>query len=95
MVPEQLLHDLANTPTVDEQDIPETRAAWRHEGEITEAELEVVMHLSHGLTQKMVAETLGKSEQTVKDQVKSARAALNAKTRIHLVAIALRQGLID
>jgi DNA-binding CsgD family transcriptional regulator len=80
---------------VSEDEIFNTAEPWRHEGQLTAAELEVVLHLSHGLTRKMVGEVLGKTEETVKTQVTTARNALRAKNIPHLVAIALRQGLID
>jgi DNA-binding CsgD family transcriptional regulator len=66
-----------------------------HRGALTDAERAVVRHLSHGLTLNMVAETDDRPPAEVVALLRSAQAALNAKTRVHLVAIALRRGLIE
>jgi DNA-binding NarL/FixJ family response regulator len=66
-----------------------------HQGVLTAEELSVVRHLSHGLTLGMVAETDGRPPVEVVALLRSAQAALNAKTRVHLVAVALRRGLIE
>ncbi len=94
MVPERLLHDLAKTPVLSEQQIGRN-AKGSHQGDLTPPELEVVKLLSHGYSSEMIAEQLLKGSGTIKTQIKSAKASLNAKTREHLVAIALRRGLIS
>jgi len=66
-----------------------------HQGNLTQAQTEVVLYLSHGLTPKMLAEVLGKSQHTIESQIRRARQAVNAKNSAQLVAIALRRGLID
>ena len=66
-----------------------------HEGDLTQAQTEVVLYLSHGLTPRMLAEVLGKSQHTIESQIRRARQAVNAKNTAQLVAIALRRGLID
>jgi DNA-binding NarL/FixJ family response regulator len=91
-VPDKLLHDLANTPVVRESELA---ARSTHPGALSADEKQVVEWISHGLTDKMIAEVLGKSVWTVRDQAKAARNAVAAKTRAHLVAIALRRGLIE
>ncbi len=93
MVPERLLRDLARAPVLDEQQISRGGKS-SHQGNLTPPELEIVKLLSHGYDGRMICEQLGKGEGTIKTQIKSAKASMNAKTREHLVAIALRQGLI-
>lgn len=63
--------------------------------ELSEAELEATRWASHGLTEQMTAEVMGHSLFGVKALLKQARRKLRAKNRAHLVATALRQGLID
>jgi DNA-binding CsgD family transcriptional regulator len=66
-----------------------------HVGTLTDRERAVVHLLSHGYTRAMCAETLHISRHTVKDRLTMARAKMNAKTTEHLVAIAIRQRLIE
>ena len=66
-----------------------------HQGALTPAELAVVKLLSHGYTVKMISHQLGKAHETVRSQIASGKARVSAKTPAHLVAIALRHGLID
>jgi len=66
-----------------------------HQGTLTPAELAVVKLLSHGYTVRMCAEQLGKGQETVRSQIASGKARVSAKTPAHLVAVALRHGLID
>ena len=61
---------------------------------LTVAEGRALQLLSYGLTVPMAAELLGLSPQTVKDQVKTARLRLGAKTATQAVAIAIRTGVI-
>ena len=66
-----------------------------HQGNLTQAQTQIVLYLSHGLTPRMLAEVLGKSRFTIESQIRRARQAVNAKNTAQLVAIALRRGLID
>ena len=59
----------------------------RREGEIMEM-------LSHGLTGEQVAQRLVLSVQTVKTHIRNAMLKLEACTRVHAIAIAIRRGYI-
>lgn len=63
--------------------------------ELTEAEIRIVNALSHGVGQQGVADILGLSIFTVKTHLKRIKAKLGAKDSIHVVAKALREGIID
>ena len=58
-------------------------------GELTRREREVVSLVSLGLTSPEIAEKLCVSEATVRTHVRNSMEKLGAKTRAHLVAIAL------
>lgn len=62
--------------------------------ELSLAERDAVNAASHGLDYAMIAATLGKDEDTVRTQLKSARRRLGAKNTTHAVALALRAGII-
>jgi DNA-binding CsgD family transcriptional regulator len=64
----------------------------RHD--LTPAELAALGACSHGLTDAMAGEVLGKTTETIKAQLKAARMKLRAKNTAHAIAIALREGLI-
>ncbi len=70
---------------------PEPRP--RHGG-LTPREREVVALLAEGLTGEEIAERLYVSPETVRTHVRNAMEKLEANTRVHAVAIALRQGEI-
>jgi PAS domain S-box-containing protein len=63
-------------------------------GELTRREREVVSLVSLGLTSPEIAEKLCISEATVRTHVRNSMEKLGAKTRAHLVAIALADGHI-
>ena len=63
-------------------------------GELTRREREVVSLVSLGLTSSEIAEKLWISETTVRTHVRNSMEKLGAKTRAHLVAIALADGQI-
>ncbi len=81
LIPHRLAEDLA-------------KVTDHHDGKLTPVETEVVKYLAQGLTDQAVADALGRSFHTVRQHVKSAKAALGAKNRAHLVAEALRHNLI-
>ena len=60
----------------------------------TPHELRVLLCVSHGMTNQMVAETVGCGIESVKSHLKNAQHRLAAKNRAHAVAIALREGMI-
>lgn len=62
--------------------------------ELTESEARVLHWIAMGDTQVEVAERLGKSPETVREQTKVARARLRARTNAHAVAIAVSLDLI-
>src|SRR6478672_8467644 len=58
-------------------------------------EREIISLLAEGLTGDEVAERLFLSAETVKTHIRNAMAKLEARNRVHAIAIALRDGLID
>lgn len=64
------------------EDAPEASA---EEGELTSAEREVLGHLARGLDNRAIAEALGKSEKTVRNQVSSVFAKLGVRTRAEAI----------
>ena len=63
-------------------------------GVLSPREREVLDHLAKGMTGEEVAVRLGVSPETVRTHVRNAMDKLEAHTRVHAVAIALRQGEI-
>lgn len=57
---------------------------------LTQAQLECVELLAKGFSYQKIADTKGRSIETVKTLLALARARANAKTSTHLVAIAIR-----
>ena len=62
---------------------------------LSEREREILQLLAGGLHTEEVAERIGLSAETVKSDTKRAIQKLEADTRVHAVAIALRQALIE
>jgi DNA-binding NarL/FixJ family response regulator len=62
---------------------------------LTEREREIVQLLAEGLSTEVIANRIGLSVETVKADTKRVIGKLQADTRTHAVAIALRQSLID
>jgi DNA-binding NarL/FixJ family response regulator len=58
-------------------------------------EREIIQLLSEGLTGDEVADRLFLSAETVKTHIRNAMAKLEARNRVHAIAIALRDGLIS
>ena len=58
-------------------------------------EREIMGLLARGLTGEQVAERLVLSAQTVKTHIRNAMTKLEASTRVHAIAIALREGFIS
>ena len=57
-------------------------------------EREVLDLLANGLTGEEVAVRLSLSPETIRTHIRNAMGKLNARTRVHAVAIALRRGEI-
>jgi DNA-binding NarL/FixJ family response regulator len=62
---------------------------------LSNREREVLDLLAQGLTGEQVAERLVLSAETVKTHVRNAMSKLEAHTRVHAIAIALREGYIS
>ena len=62
--------------------------------ELTPREREVVQLLAAGLSGAMIAERLVISRETVRTHIRNAMEKTGARTRPHLIAIAIRHGLI-
>lgn len=61
---------------------------------LTRRELEVLLLIADGLSNKEIAVRLCLSTETVKSHVGALLSKLDTKSRAHAVAIALRQGLL-
>lgn len=62
---------------------------------LTEREIEVLRQIASGCSNKLVAERLAISEETVKGHVRNILSKLNARDRTHAVTIALTRGFIE
>ncbi len=62
---------------------------------LTERELEILACVAAGNSNKIVADRLSISEETVKSHMRSILAKLHANDRTHAVTIALKRGLIS
>jgi DNA-binding NarL/FixJ family response regulator len=72
-----------------------SRAATDEIAVLSPREREVISLLAEGLTGPQIAERLYISPATVRTHVENAMGKLEARTRVHAIAIALRQGLLD
>src|SRR5438067_2317459 len=70
------------------------RSATERAGVLSPREREVLHLLADGMNGEQVAERLVISTETVRTHVRNAMAKLEANTRVHAIAIALRQGEI-
>jgi DNA-binding NarL/FixJ family response regulator len=62
---------------------------------LSNREREILDLLAQGLTGEQVAERLVLSAETVKTHIRNAMSKLEASTRVHAIAIALREGYIS
>jgi DNA-binding NarL/FixJ family response regulator len=62
---------------------------------LSKREREIMDLLAQGLTGEQVAERLVLSSETVKTHIRNAMTKLEASTRVHAIAIALREGFIQ
>jgi two-component system, NarL family, response regulator len=76
-------------------DVAAEMAEHFEDNELTPREIEVLRHVAAGNANKMVADNLGISEETVKAHVRSILSKLDANDRTHAVTIALKRGIID
>jgi DNA-binding NarL/FixJ family response regulator len=68
--------------------------ATRTQSVLSKRECEIMALLAEGLTGEQVAERLVLSPDTVKTHIRNAMTKLEAHTRVHAIAIALREGFI-
>jgi DNA-binding NarL/FixJ family response regulator len=73
----------------------DSRAAARIAGLLTPRERQVLLEMSHGLGNREIGGALGISAHTAKFHVAQIIAKLEAQSRAHAVAKALRAGLVD
>jgi DNA-binding NarL/FixJ family response regulator len=72
-----------------------SRRATQTQKSLSKREREIMDLLAQGLTGEQVAERLVLSSETVKTHIRNAMSKLEASTRVHAVAIALREGYIS
>jgi DNA-binding NarL/FixJ family response regulator len=65
------------------------------DGSLTRREIEVLQLIASGNPNKLVADKLSVSEDTIKMHVKSILSKLGANDRTHAVTIALKRGIMD
>ncbi len=61
---------------------------------LSERDKEILSHIANGLSDREIAATLNLSPKTINFRVEEMKRKLDAKTRVQVVAIALRQGWI-
>jgi DNA-binding NarL/FixJ family response regulator len=67
----------------------------RAEDALSEREIEVLRQLASGNSNKMIADNLGLSEETIKAHMRNILSKLGANDRTHALAIALKRGIIE
>jgi DNA-binding NarL/FixJ family response regulator len=72
-----------------------SRRATQTQKALSKREREIMELLSQGLTGEQVAERLFLSPETIKTHIRNAMSKLEAHTRVHAIAIALREGFIS
>jgi DNA-binding NarL/FixJ family response regulator len=72
-----------------------SRRATQTQKSLSKREREIMDLLAQGLTGEQVAERLFLSPETIKTHIRNAMAKLEANTRVHAIAIALREGFIS
>jgi DNA-binding NarL/FixJ family response regulator len=63
--------------------------------ELSSRELQILRHVADGLSNKLIADRLALSPDTVKSHLANAMAKLNANDRTHAVTIAVKRGYFD
>jgi DNA-binding CsgD family transcriptional regulator len=66
----------------------------RQTDELTDRELEVLLHLANGLATREIASEMYLGYETVKDHLGSLRRKLGARSQLQIVLAAARQGLL-
>ena len=62
---------------------------------LTNKETQVLKQITNGNSNKQIAQLMGTSEQTIKNQISSILRKLNANDRTHAVVLAFKRGLIS
>jgi DNA-binding NarL/FixJ family response regulator len=76
-------------------DIASAMAAHVADDELSMRELEILRHVAEGLSNKLIADRLSLSPDTVKSHLANVMAKLNANDRTHAVTIAIKRGYFD
>ena len=76
-------------------DIAAAMASHMDEDELSPRELQVIRHVAEGLSNKLIADRLCLSPDTVKSHLANTMAKLNANDRTHAVTIAIKRGYFD
>lgn len=76
-------------------DVAEQMAEFINDEPLTEREIRVLRSIAQGNSNKEAADELNVSMETVKANLKTILAKLNARDRTHAVAIAIRRGVLD
>ena len=63
--------------------------------ELTAREAEVLRHLAEGMSNAAIAEAMGVSVHTVRNHLANLSAELGAHSRLEVLSIAIKQGLLD
>jgi DNA-binding NarL/FixJ family response regulator len=72
-----------------------SRKATQTQKSLSKREREIMDLLAQGLTGEQVAEKLFLSPETIKTHIRNAMNKLEANTRVHAIAIALREGFLS
>jgi DNA-binding NarL/FixJ family response regulator len=76
-------------------DIAAAMASHMGDDELSARELQIIRHVAEGLSNKLIADRLSLSPDTVKSHLANAMAKLNANDRTHAVTIAVKRGYFD
>jgi DNA-binding NarL/FixJ family response regulator len=76
-------------------DIAAAMASHVADDELSMRELQILRHVADGLSNKLIADHLSLSPDTVKSHLANAMAKLNANDRTHAVTIAIKRGYFD
>jgi len=76
-------------------DIAAAMASHVADDDLSARELQILTHVAEGLSNKLIADRLSISPDTVKSHLASAMAKLNANDRTHAVTIAVKRGYFD
>lgn len=70
-------------------------AEYAADSSLTTREIDVLQLVAQGNANKLIADNLGITEETVKAHVKSILSKLGANSRTHAVTIAVKRGILD